>query len=114
MHRDLKPDNILIHKENGYSIIKISDYGLARKVDDAGFGKTLCGTVYYMVCNLCNVLLRFCWTGSRNIFIKIWLHTESGYVELWSYNVSTSHSTVFIFIFFYLLFVIAYRLMDTV
>jgi serine/threonine protein kinase len=29
MHRDLKPDNILIDKENGHTVVKIWDYGFA-------------------------------------------------------------------------------------
>merc|ERR1719295_254358 len=38
-HRDLKPDNILLHDADG-EVIKISDFGISRSV-----GSSLCGTV---------------------------------------------------------------------
>jgi serine/threonine protein kinase len=44
MHRDLKPENILIN--NG--ILKISDFGLSKKVFDRVSKQTHVGTPYYM------------------------------------------------------------------
>ncbi len=34
IHRDVKPDNILIHNENGKLTYKLADFGFARCVDN--------------------------------------------------------------------------------
>src|SRR5205807_3871803 len=48
IHRDIKPANILL--ENGVERVKISDFGLARSVDDASVTQsgTVAGTPMYM------------------------------------------------------------------
>ncbi len=48
IHRDIKPANILL--ENGIERVKISDFGLARSVDDASVTQsgTVAGTPMYM------------------------------------------------------------------
>lgn len=48
MHRDIKPSNILL--ENGVERVKITDFGLARAVDDVGLTQTstVTGTPQYM------------------------------------------------------------------
>jgi len=48
IHRDIKPSNILL--ENGVQRVKISDFGLARAVDDASLTKSglIAGTPQYM------------------------------------------------------------------
>ena len=48
MHRDIKPANILL--ENGIERVKITDFGLARAVDDVGVTQTgqIAGTPQYM------------------------------------------------------------------
>ncbi|KAK0946607.1 Protein kinase protein rad53 [Friedmanniomyces endolithicus] len=48
-HRDIKPDNILIAKNDpACFIVKLSDFGLSKVVkDDATFLKTFCGTLLY-------------------------------------------------------------------
>ncbi len=53
VHRDLSPDNILFHEENGKRMVKLSDFGLAKACEQAGLsGLTRTGTVggkpYYM------------------------------------------------------------------
>jgi len=46
-HRDLKPENILL-KDRNSDIIKISDFGLSRMIDDTTNMKTMCGTPQYL------------------------------------------------------------------
>jgi tetratricopeptide (TPR) repeat protein len=48
IHRDVKPSNILL--ENGVERVKITDFGLARAVDDVGMTRTgeVAGTPQYM------------------------------------------------------------------
>jgi serine/threonine protein kinase len=48
MHRDVKPANILL--ENGIERVRITDFGLARAVDDVGMTRTgeIAGTPQYM------------------------------------------------------------------
>jgi serine/threonine-protein kinase len=48
VHRDIKPSNILL--ENGIERVKVTDFGLARAVDDAGITQSgvIAGTPSYM------------------------------------------------------------------
>lgn len=48
VHRDIKPSNILL--ENGVERVKLTDFGLARAIDDAGITQTghIAGTPQYM------------------------------------------------------------------
>jgi serine/threonine protein kinase len=48
IHRDIKPANILLH--NGVERVKITDFGLARAIDDASLTQSGCiaGTPQYM------------------------------------------------------------------
>ncbi|KAJ1963194.1 hypothetical protein IWQ62_003291 [Dispira parvispora] len=45
-HRDLKPENILIQEQTG--LVKLTDFGLARSLNDATFVATMCGTPSYI------------------------------------------------------------------
>jgi len=47
-HRDLKPENILYSTPDKDAIIKISDFGLAKVVNQENFMITACGTPSYM------------------------------------------------------------------
>ena len=44
-HRDLKPQNILIGKDN---ILKITDFGFAKSVNSSDISETFCGSPLYM------------------------------------------------------------------
>ena len=49
IHRDIKPQNILLHKEAGVWITKVADFGLAKKIEQEGHvSSKLLGTVEYM------------------------------------------------------------------
>ncbi|GAP90311.1 putative meiosis-specific serine threonine-protein kinase mek1 [Rosellinia necatrix] len=46
-HRDVKPDNILIHS-TGPIVVKLTDFGLSKMIDtEQTFLKTFCGTLLY-------------------------------------------------------------------
>lgn len=46
-HRDIKPDNILVKSHNPL-IVKLSDFGLAKMIQEDSFNKTFCGTMLYL------------------------------------------------------------------
>ena len=49
MHRDLKPQNLLLSGALGAGgVLKIADFGFARDVQEAGLAETLCGSPLYM------------------------------------------------------------------
>lgn len=43
-HRDLKPDNILLASSDEHTLLKISDFGLSKIVQNNSVLRTLCGT----------------------------------------------------------------------
>lgn len=48
-HRDLKPDNILLATTDRYTLVKVSDFGLSKRVTTSNlFMKTQCGTLGYL------------------------------------------------------------------
>ncbi|ODM92777.1 Calcium/calmodulin-dependent protein kinase type IV [Orchesella cincta] len=47
VHRDIKPENILYASTSDDSLIKISDFGFAKTVDDDTIMRTFCGTIGY-------------------------------------------------------------------
>jgi serine/threonine-protein kinase Chk2 len=48
-HRDLKPENILlISPETNETLIKITDFGLSRFINETSLMKTFCGTPNYL------------------------------------------------------------------
>lgn len=48
IHRDLKPENLLYETKEEESVIKISDFGLARFLPNDVFATTACGTPGYV------------------------------------------------------------------
>lgn len=48
IHRDLKPQNLLLSTNDNNSILKIADFGFARSLQPRGLAETLCGSPLYM------------------------------------------------------------------
>ncbi|XP_055541768.1 ovarian-specific serine/threonine-protein kinase Lok isoform X2 [Wyeomyia smithii] len=47
-HRDLKPDNILLEKEDEITLLKVSDFGLSKFVEQDSVMRTICGTILFV------------------------------------------------------------------
>ncbi|XP_009796102.1 serine/threonine-protein kinase ATG1c-like isoform X1 [Nicotiana tabacum] len=48
IHRDLKPQNLLLSSNDDSSTLKIADFGFARSLQPRGLAETLCGSPLYM------------------------------------------------------------------
>ncbi|XAR68900.1 Non-specific serine/threonine protein kinase [Bertholletia excelsa] len=48
MHRDLKPQNLLLSTTGDNAVLKIADFGFARSLQPRGLAETLCGSPLYM------------------------------------------------------------------
>lgn len=48
IHRDLKPQNLLLTSDEPTATLKIADFGFARKLEKASLAETLCGSPLYM------------------------------------------------------------------
>ncbi|XP_028752259.1 serine/threonine-protein kinase ATG1a isoform X2 [Neltuma alba] len=48
IHRDLKPQNLLLSSIGGIPLLKIGDFGFARSLTPQGLADTLCGSPLYM------------------------------------------------------------------
>ncbi|XP_030473993.1 serine/threonine-protein kinase ATG1c [Syzygium oleosum] len=48
IHRDLKPQNLLLSTNDERSVLKIADFGFARSLQPRGLAETLCGSPLYM------------------------------------------------------------------
>lgn len=46
-HRDLKPENILLATTDPYTLVKVSDFGLSKRITSALYMQTQCGTTAY-------------------------------------------------------------------
>ncbi|XP_043282742.1 serine/threonine-protein kinase Chk2-like [Venturia canescens] len=47
-HRDLKPENILLASNAEYPLVKVTDFGLSKFVDEETMMRTFCGTPMYV------------------------------------------------------------------
>lgn len=48
IHRDLKPENILLATTDSYTLVKVSDFGLSKRITSNAFMQTQCGTIGYL------------------------------------------------------------------
>ncbi|XVF55188.1 hypothetical protein PTKIN_Ptkin06aG0016800 [Pterospermum kingtungense] len=48
IHRDLKPQNLLLSTNDSKAVLKIADFGFARSLQPRGLAETLCGSPLYM------------------------------------------------------------------
>ncbi|MCL7029827.1 hypothetical protein MKW94_014223 [Papaver nudicaule] len=48
IHRDLKPQNLLLTTNDNHAVLKIADFGFARSLQPRGLAETLCGSPLYM------------------------------------------------------------------
>ncbi|XP_059462546.1 serine/threonine-protein kinase ATG1c-like isoform X2 [Corylus avellana] len=48
IHRDLKPQNLLLTTNDNNSVLKIADFGFARSLQPRGLAETMCGSPLYM------------------------------------------------------------------
>ncbi|KAK2379061.1 Protein kinase superfamily protein [Trifolium repens] len=48
IHRDLKPQNLLLSRNDEKAVLKIADFGFARSLQPRGLAETLCGSPLYM------------------------------------------------------------------
>ncbi|KAK9818339.1 hypothetical protein WJX72_010890 [[Myrmecia] bisecta] len=48
VHRDLKPQNLLLSDASAQAVLKIADFGFARNLQPQGLAETLCGSPLYM------------------------------------------------------------------
>ncbi|XP_067625623.1 ovarian-specific serine/threonine-protein kinase Lok [Eurosta solidaginis] len=71
-HRDLKPDNVLLESSNEETLLKVSDFGLSKFVQNDSVMKTLCGTPLYVAPEVLQ-------TGGRGAYTKK--------VDIWSLGV---------------------------
>ena len=49
IHRDLKPQNLLLTESSPSALVKIADFGFAKHLTEASMAQTACGTPLYMV-----------------------------------------------------------------
>ncbi|KAL3694157.1 hypothetical protein R1sor_007808 [Riccia sorocarpa] len=48
IHRDLKPQNLLLSTDDRGAVLKIADFGFARSLQPQGMAETICGSPLYM------------------------------------------------------------------
>ncbi|CAM6127990.1 unnamed protein product [Calypogeia fissa] len=48
IHRDLKPQNLLLSTNDRHAVLKIADFGFARSLQPQGMAETICGSPLYM------------------------------------------------------------------
>ena len=54
IHRDLKPQNLLLSNAGPHGVLKIGDFGFARYMQQQDLAETLCGSPLYMAPEILN------------------------------------------------------------
>lgn len=84
VHRDLKPQNILLTTDSSVADVKLADFGISRHVPSTYGCDTFCGTLDYIAPEVFGVLLR---TSSKDVHSG---SQASGYgkaADMWSLGV---------------------------
>lgn len=72
-HRDLKPENILLVRADDDVTLKITDFGLAKKLDsEKGEMKTFCGTPQYFAPEVLQRQNTVCGQGTYSLAADMW------------------------------------------
>jgi serine/threonine protein kinase len=71
IHRDIKPQNILMHKNGNTWTVKIADFGLARQTEDSHLSSKLLGTVEYIAPEQLDVA-QFGINGKLSTNVDLW------------------------------------------
>ncbi|KAJ1659394.1 hypothetical protein IWQ61_001526 [Dispira simplex] len=66
-HRDVKPENILLTARTPYSLVMLTDFGMARIVGNQSFMQTMCGTFQYIAPEVIDVNTQTGYPGERGI-----------------------------------------------
>lgn len=68
-HRDLKPDNILLHNDDDETLLKVSDFGLSKFIsNDTTAMRTMCGTKLYVAPEILKTLGRGTYTQKVDVW----------------------------------------------
>uniref|UniRef100_A0A0E0NSZ7 Protein kinase domain-containing protein n=1 Tax=Oryza rufipogon TaxID=4529 RepID=A0A0E0NSZ7_ORYRU len=106
VHRDLKPQNILLVANNENSLLKIADFGFAKFLEPSSLAETLCGSPLYMAPEVmqaqkydAKVRAFFCFLVSFIMYFYLFLTRAScpisdrtgRFVECWYNSISTCY-----------------------